>query len=106
MSEKVTIEKVFNDTVQTKYGTKPKTSIYTTEYPGVRMSSFDKGAYSWKVGDVVEITIEKNGQFVNFRVGAGAPSGTGGSNVEARLKKLEDAVFGPRETETKEDVTF
>lgn len=96
MAEKVTISRIYHDTVETKYGPKPKTSIYTLEQPEVKMSSFDKAAGAFKEGDVVEIMIEKNGQFTNFKVAGGKTSSpkTSDYDLEARVTKLEAAVFG------------
>ena len=92
--EKVTITKVFHDLVTTKYGPRGKTAIYTQEHPDVKMTTFDKGLDGLKIGDVLEITIEKNGQFTNFKVGAGRATPTATSpDIEARLSKLEKAVF-------------
>lgn len=104
--EKVTVRKIFSDKLVTKYGPSTKTSIYTEEHPETRMSSFDEAASSIKIGDVVEITIEQKGQFTNFKMGGGAKKAWGGSTttgptVEARLKRLEDSVFGSKEAEEK-----
>lgn len=97
--ESVKITRVYHDKVETKYGTKDKTAIYTEQYPDVKMSSFDKAAANFKEGDTVDITVEKNGQFTNFKVGAGKGGNTSpvSSDLEARVKKLEVAVFGQEE---------
>lgn len=99
--EKVTVEKVYFDDQKTQYGMKKKTSIYTTEYPGLKMSCLDKAEMPIKEGEVIEITIDKNGQFTNFKMGTGekkpyngAGRTTFGSDVESRLTALEAAVLG------------
>lgn len=105
----VTITRVYHDMVETKYGPKPKTSIYTEEQPEVKMSSFDKGATSLKSGDKVSITIEKNGQFTNFKVGAANTNWvtkTGGdtSELEKRIARLEEAVFQDKKEVKEEEI--
>jgi hypothetical protein len=86
MADKVTIDKIYVDQVETKFGPGTKTSIYVLEHPGVKMSSFKK--VDWKAGDVVMIEITKKGAFTNFTPAAGE------SQLEARVKRLEDKVFG------------
>lgn len=88
MSEQVTIKKIYKDTVKTKFGEGIKTTIYTVEYPDVKMTSFSKDVGSWKDGDKVAVFIKKNGEFTNF-----TPADQG-TQIEARVKRLEDAVFG------------
>ncbi len=98
--EKLTVTRVYNDKITTKkYGIKDKISIYTSEYPETKMSSLDKSAQGIKVGDTIEVTIEKNGQFTNFKMPKSERSWGGNSpspiqpQFEERLKRLEDAVF-------------
>lgn len=90
--ETVTIKKVYRDVKTTKYGDKTMTTIYVAEYPDVRMSSFDKGLDGLKEGDKLSVEITKNGEFTNFK------TGTKTSDIESRLKKLEEAVFNKQNT--------
>jgi hypothetical protein len=98
MTETVTIKKIYRDQKQTKFGPKVMTSIYTQEHPDVRMSSFDKGLDNWKEGDKVVVTISKNGNFTNFTIKDTK------TNLEARVEKLERAVFGSKEETKQPDV--
>lgn len=90
-----TVSRVYHDMVETKYGTRPRTAIYTEEQPDVKMTSFDKAAGDFKEGDKVNITVEKNGQFTNFKVN-GTSTGTAPTSpdLERRVTRLETAVFG------------
>lgn len=92
--EKVKVNKVFRDQLVTKYGPRTKTSIYADGHEG-KMSTFDRNEI--KEGDEVEITIEKNGQFTNFKIGNGAKKpwsggASNGSNLEGRVASLEQRV--------------
>ena len=98
MSESVTITKVFRDQKETKFGPRVQTTIYTQEYPDVRISSFSKGLEAWNIGDKVMVEITKNGNFTNFKPADSATS------LEARVKKLEASVFGAQETAKEPDV--
>lgn len=92
MSEQVTVKKVFRDQVNTKFGPGVKTSIFTAEYPDVRMSSFARGAESWKEGDVVSIEMTKNGEFTNFKPAGGSTRGGSAgdtSGLASRVTAIE-----------------
>ncbi len=86
MAEQVTIKRVFRDPVNTKFGPGMRTSIYTSEYPEVRMSTFAKGIEGWKEGDKVSVDITRNGDYTNFKPVA---TGKEGSGLEARVAKIE-----------------
>ncbi len=95
--EKIVVKKVYRDQLVTKYGPRTKTSIYAEGHEG-KMSTFDKNDI--KEGDEVEITIEKNGAFTNFKMGDGVRKGFGGGQTarpsndhEERIQKLERVVF-------------
>ncbi len=96
MAENVTLRKIFRDEKETKFGKGIKTTIYTLEYPDERMSTWSKQTGGWKEGDKVSVEITRNGQFVNFKPAAM------GSELEARVKRLEDKVFGHEESASKE----
>jgi len=96
--ETVTIRSIFRDQVNTKRGPGTRVSIYTEEHPDVRMTSFDaRTTKDWKGGDKVQIEIQKNGNFTNFRTSPGRPK-QDNSDIERRLSKLEAAVFGTTDT--------
>ena len=98
MSEQVTIERLFEDKMESKFKkgqVNDKTTIYTVEHPGVRMSGW--GKTDWKPGDVVEIEITTKGNFTNFKPVRAVTRGTTGGDLEGRVKKLEDKVFGAEE---------
>jgi len=92
--EKIKITKIFRGKQETKFGEKDKIGLKTEQYGDKWVSSFQtKGTENWKEGDEVEVFIEKKGDYVNFTL-APKVGGTDLSGVEARLKKLEDKVFG------------
>ena len=89
MAEKVTITRIFKDEVASKFKpghTAIRTTIYTSEYPDLRMTCFKD--LPWSEGDVVMITKVQKGNFTNFSPAAEE------SQLEARVKRLEDKVFG------------
>lgn len=95
--ERVTLKAVYRDDVVTKFGPGVRTKIVTKEYPDVKMSSFSKGLEVWKEGDVVEITITRNGEYTNFKPGEGVSRGFGrDSNLEGRVAKIEQHLW-PKE---------
>lgn len=102
--EKVTIKKIYRDIKDTKFGKKTMTSIYVTEYPDVRMSSFDKGLETWKEGDTVDVTITKNGEYTNFTSKTASRLGAVNSDIIKRIEKLEEAVFNSASGEDKSEV--
>ncbi len=94
--ETLTITRVYNDKVETKYGVRDKTAIYTQEHPDVKMSTFDKAAMGIKVGDTIQAQVTKNGSFTNFKMGGATPPRPQ-NNLEGRVAALESAVFGGKE---------
>ena len=94
-AENVTVEKLFTDEFPSKFGKgmSTKTTIYTVEYPGVRMSAF--ASVDWKPGDTVAVEITKKGNFTNFKPVQAVARGVEvkPSQLEERVKRLEDAVF-------------
>ena len=65
MNKKITITKIHKDTVQTQYGLKDKIGIKGED--GVWYTCFYKKACaSWKVGDVLDLEVEKKGDFHNI----------------------------------------
>lgn len=100
MSE-VTLTRVYRGTQETKYGIKDKVSIQTQEHGDKWLSMFvPSGAgdptADWKEGDVVKIDISEKGDFMNFKVSGGASKASAPASpaLEARVVKLEEAVFG------------
>lgn len=96
--EKVTIKKVFRKEVETKYGIKPQIAIKTEQHGEKWLSSFKtKGTENWKEGDVVEIAIEKKGEFLNFTL-------TENPNTELikRIERLENKIFGTETIQVEE----
>ena len=99
----VTITQVFRKDVETRFGIKSKVGIKTVEHGDKWLSTFKtKGTEDWAEGMTVEIEVSEKGDFLNFN-----PIIKGGSSVaspalEARVKKLEDAVFGATQTKVAE----
>ncbi len=96
MSETITVRKIFRDEIETKFGTKMRTSIYASEYPDVRMTSFDKGTSDWKEGDKVSVEIFKKGEYTNFKVADVK------TNLEARVARIEKHLSLGAEEATEE----
>lgn len=95
--EKLHITKIFRGPQETKFGTKDKIAFKCTQYGDKWVSSFKtQGTENWKESDEVEVFIEKKGEFVNFTLQptAGSEATAAVSALEARVKKLEDFVFG------------
>lgn len=101
MSE-VTLTRVFRKDVETKYGIKPKLSIQTSTHGDKWLSTFKvQGTENWNDGDTVKVNIQEKGDFINFEpIGGGSTSSasTASPQLEARVCKLEDAVFGKQNT--------
>jgi len=101
--EVITVRKVFRDATNTRRGPGTRTTVYATEYPDVRMSTFDNTT-GVKEGDKLNVTITKKGDFTNFKIIKGGSNGTSTNpDLEARVKKLEDAVFGKAAAEDQQD---
>lgn len=105
MPTKVTIQKVFRGKQMTKFGEMDKVGLKTDKHGDTWVSGMfnpkkgPNGTENWKEGDTVEVYIEEKNGFVNFTLKPKAPStGVDTSAIEARLKKLEDKVFGPAVT--------
>lgn len=97
--ETVTIRKIFRDVKNTPRGKATLTAIYVMEYPDVRMSSFDN-TDGIKEGDKIQVVVTKKGDFTNFKLAGGKRVAASTNNeLEARVKKLEDAVFGDTKTD-------
>jgi hypothetical protein len=87
-----------------------KVAIKTTEHGEAWLSSFMNGGdttmESWKEGDTVEINVEQNGQFLNFKV----PTKTDALEnrvtlLEKEIKFLNSMVMGKAEaTQTTQTV--
>jgi len=99
----VTLTRIYKGMKETKFGTSPTVAIKTTTHGDKWLNTFKVTAEmdGWKEGDTVNINVQEKGGYLNFdTIGLGSqvkPVGqaTGGTNnTEARLKKLEDAVFG------------
>lgn len=99
--EKLTLTKVFRATTNrdgtplvSKNG-KPYTRLLlkAEKYGDKWISGFGNSSNaSWKDGDTVEVQVTQNGDYLNFET----PKRE--DKIEARLKKLEDAVFGGAKT--------
>lgn len=102
MPTQVTIQKVFRGKQMTKFGEMDKVGLKTDKHGDTWVSGMfnpkkgPNGTENWKEGDTVDIYIEEKNGFVNFSLKPKAPSATIGTDPEvlARLKKLEDKVFG------------
>jgi hypothetical protein len=91
---KVTITRVYRGEQQTKKGLLPKIGIKTTAHGDKWLSSFQvPGTESWKEGDEVDIDIEENGQYLNFRqIDRGDKAVKTETSLEERVKWLENRV--------------
>lgn len=107
---KVIIEKVFRGEQETKFGTRNKLGIKvkgdslktdtgSIVDPTDKWLSFmykgseDMGSGGWEAGMEVDVTITQKGEYLNF-----TPKVASASDLEARVSKLEDAVFGGAKT--------
>jgi hypothetical protein len=107
---KVEITKIFR-TLKDKQGGQLKTkdgrayervSIKTKEYGDKYISGFgNKWNETWKEGDIVDIDIKQKGEYLNFfKID---PI----DELTARVKALEDKVFGKKELSAEDfDVPF
>lgn len=106
---KVTIDKVFNDAKETKFGPRAQLSIkikesvvkdineQDVEIGGNYIRGFFPAGFiaPFKQGDVVDLLIIKKGEYLNFTIpGVGKPPTPDLQNIVERIKKLEDKVFG------------
>ncbi len=105
MVEKLTISRIFRGEQETKYGIKPKVAIKVAEKDDDKWLSTFKvaGTENWKEGDIVSVDVTENNGFLNF-----VPAQASSNELEDRIKKLEDKVFGTdKEDETiNEDEPF
>lgn len=96
----VVISQIFRKDVDTRFGVKPKVGIKTAEHGDSWLSTFKtKGTENWVEGMTVEVEVSEKGGFLNFNpiVKAGASTATQtayATALEARVKALEDKVFG------------
>lgn len=92
----VKITKIFRKDVETRFGIKPKVGIMTEEHGEKWLSTFKtKGTEDWVEGMTVEVEVSEKGGFLNFNpVVKGGATANVTPALEARVKKLEDAVFG------------
>ena len=92
----VTITSIFRKDVETRFGIKPKVGIKTVEHGDKWLSTFKtKGTEDWTEGMTVQIEVSESGDFLNFNpVGGAKTTASASPALEARVKKLEDAVFG------------
>lgn len=110
MQQSVKITKVFRGKQMTKFGEMDKVGLKTEQHGDIWVSGMfnpkkgPNGTENWKEGDTVEIYIEEKNGFVNFSLKPKAPStGADTSALEARIKKLEDKVFGVTVARTSAD---
>lgn len=102
---KVIIRKIYRGQQLVRGENKPKIAIKTDVHGESWVSSLNvPGTESWKEGQEVEIDITPKvtdkGTYYNFNLpGQGSKTGA----LEARVKKLEDAVFGGAKLETDND---
>lgn len=100
----VTLTSVFRKSKETKYGIKPQISIKTDIHGDKWLSSFNtRGTEDWKPGDIVQINVIEQGDFLNFKPVVNGGGGTVNPNLEARVTRLERAVF-PKEDEVVENI--
>lgn len=96
----VKITSIFRKDVDTRFGVKPKVGIKTEQHGDKWLSTFKtKGTEDWKEGMEVEVNVSEQGDFLNFNPVGGSAGGaraTASPALEARVKKLEDAVFGTK----------
>ncbi len=92
----VTITSIFRKDVETRFGIKPKVGIKTQEHGDKWLSTFKtKGTEDWTEGMTVQIEVSESGDFLNFNpVGGAKTTASASPALEARVKKLEDTVFG------------
>lgn len=65
---KVHLTKIHRGEIETKYGKKEKIGIKTEEYENRWLTSFNvRGTENWQEGNVVNISVEQKGQYLNFR---------------------------------------
>lgn len=113
---KVTIDKVFTKQIETQRGARlsvglkvKDSSIKDINDKDIAVNDrwingfFDTSfVVPFKQGDTVELLIiEKDGKYLNFSIpGVGKPPAPDMGLLIDRIKKLEDAVFGARGTDT------
>jgi hypothetical protein len=70
-----------------------KVAILCDKYPKKYLSSLifdeDDERFHWQIGDEIEIVVEKNGDFLNFKVP------TRLDRLEIRVKALEEFMINP-----------
>jgi len=90
--EKVTLTRVFKKSIETKNGPATKVAIKTNRHGNNWISGFENSTNKdWSEGDQVEIEVEKNGDFLNFKTPskkAEAKSDSKMDEVHAMLKEL------------------
>ena len=91
----VRLEAVFRKDMETKYGIKPKLSVKTDKHGDKWISTFKvAGTEGWEKGMDVTMDIIEKGDFINFVPTGVSSSAQASPDVNARLTKLESAVFG------------
>lgn len=98
MKEKVTISRIFRGEVETKYGLKNKVAIKTDKHGDAWLSTFKtEGTEAWNDGDEVEVNVTESNGYLNFVPVI--------PDYGARIKALEDAVFGTKEAPSIDEIT-
>ena len=99
----VTISQIFRKDVETRFGIKHKVGIKTVEHGDKWLSTFKtKGTEDWTEGMTVDVEVSEKGDFLNFNPvfkAVSSSTSTSSPALEARVKKLEDAVFGVVKTD-------
>ena len=112
----VTISRIFRGTKDTRYGEKKTVAIQVEEDTvkdvngterGTKkedgtpnwLSTFNTaGTENWKDGDKVDVEITENKGYLNFKPSV--------EDLEKRVKRLEDKVFGGTEEAENDDGAF
>lgn len=96
----VTLTRVFRKDKETRYGIKQQVGIQTKEHGDKWLSSFKtQGTEDWQEGMTVNINIQEKGDFLNFTpVLDGSTRSAGSSELDARITRLENEVFGGNTT--------
>ena len=105
MQTELKLTRVFRGKQATKFGEMDKVGIKTDKHGDTWVSGMfnptkgPNGTENWKEGDTVSIYIEEKNGFVNFSLKPKVNIGGDTSALEARIKKLEDKVFGEPKSE-------
>lgn len=89
----VTITRIYRGMGKTKFGEKEKVAIKTAQHGDRWISSFKtKGTEKWAENDTVDVYIEEKNGYLNFALEL--PQGNANPELEARVRRLEERVFG------------